>query len=207
MGGEEEEAKQPETVVIATASADKGGDDNLIFLVDKLYHDAFANNSINLITSREFYCTVVGLLGLEQLDKKRKKAVKDQLTDLTEVSRRKATAPPFDSATLDLSTHYEDFGNNHRDGSGEGKGKNPDQEIDDLQKAPGGTTSNKEDELDKTGIIFKLIDKEKKSCLTSLGSYVNFDSLCLHKGLNDGEIKSNLSAQLFSAPKGNRPVA
>jgi hypothetical protein len=45
--------------------------------VDKLYHDAFANNSISTMTSREFYCTVAGLLGLEKLDKKRKKAIKD----------------------------------------------------------------------------------------------------------------------------------
>jgi hypothetical protein len=70
-----------------------------------------------------------------------------------------------------------------------------------MQRAPGGTTSNEEDELDKTGIIFKLIDKNTTVCLPSLGSYVKFDSLCLHKGFKDGEVKSNLSAQLFSAPK------
>ncbi len=29
---------------------------------------------------------------------------------------------------------------------------------------------------------------------------------CLHKGFKDGEVKTNLSAQLFSAPKGNRRV-
>jgi hypothetical protein len=63
-----------------------------------------------------------------------------------------ATVPPFDLATLDLSTNYEDFGTNYRDGSGEGKGKILDQEIDDMQRAPGGTTSNEEDELDKTGV-------------------------------------------------------
>jgi hypothetical protein len=73
-----------------------------------------------------------------------------------------------------------------------------------MQRASGGTTSNKEDESDKTGIIFKLIDKETKVCLPSLGGYVKLDSLCLHKKIKDGEIKTNLSAQLFSAPKGNR---
>jgi hypothetical protein len=45
--------------------------------VDKLYHNAFANNNISTMTSREFYCAVVGLLGLEKLDKKRKKAIKE----------------------------------------------------------------------------------------------------------------------------------
>jgi hypothetical protein len=45
--------------------------------VDKLYHDAFTNNSISTMTLGEFYCTVAGLLGLQKLDKKRKKAVKD----------------------------------------------------------------------------------------------------------------------------------
>jgi hypothetical protein len=109
-------------------------------------------------------------------------------------------------ATLNLSTTYEDFGNNYRDGSGEGKGKILDQEIDDMQRAPGGTTSNEEDELDKTGIIFKLIDKETKVCLPSLGSYVKFDSLWFSKGFKDGEVKTNLSAQLLSSPKGNRRV-
>jgi hypothetical protein len=49
-------------------------------------------------------------------------------------------------ATLNLSTNYEDFGNDYRDGSSEGKGKILDQEIDDMQRAPGGTTSNEEDE-------------------------------------------------------------
>ncbi len=126
--------------------------------------------------------------------------------DLIEASRRKATIPPFDLAILDLSTNYEDFGNNYRDGSGEGKGKIPDQEIDDMQRAPGGTTSNEEDEPDKTGVIFELIEKETKICLPSLGGYVKFDSLCLHKGFKDGKVKINLSAQLFSAPKGNRRV-
>jgi hypothetical protein len=126
--------------------------------------------------------------------------------DLIEASRRKATVPHFDSATLNLSTNYEDFGDDYRDGSGEGKGKTPDQEIVDTQRAPGSTTSNKEDELDKTGIIFELIDKDTKVCLPSLGSCVKFNSLCLHKGFKDGEVKTNLSAQLLSAPKGNKRV-
>ncbi len=52
--------------------------------------------------------------------------------DLIKASRRKAAVPPFDSATLDLSTNYEDFGDDYRDGSGEGKGKILDQEIDDI---------------------------------------------------------------------------
>jgi hypothetical protein len=101
--------------------------------------------------------------------------------DLIEASRRKATIPPFDSAALNLSTNYEDFGDDYRDGSGEGKSKILDQEIDDMQRAPGGTTSNKEDESDKTGVIFKSIDKETKVCLPSLRSYVKFNSLCLNK--------------------------
>jgi hypothetical protein len=74
----------------------QGGDENLISFVDKLYNNAFANNSISTMTSREFHCAMVGLLGLEKLDKKRKKAVKDQLMDLIKVSRRKTTIPPFD---------------------------------------------------------------------------------------------------------------
>ncbi len=169
--------------------------------MDKLYHDAFANNSISTITSKEFNCTVVGLLGLEKLDKKRRKAVKDQLMDLIKASKRKATTPLFALAALDLSINYEDFGNNCRDGSNEGKCKIPDQEIDDMQRAPGSTTSNEEDESDKTGVIFKLIDKETKVCLPSLGSYVKFNLLHLYKGFKDGEVKTNFSAQLFSAPK------
>ncbi len=118
---------------------------------------------------------MAGLLGLEKLDKKRRKVVKDQLMDLIEASRRKTAAPPLPWPLL-ISANYEDFGNDYRDGSGEGKGKIPDQEIDDMQRAPGVTTSNKEDELDKTRVIFKLNDKETKVCLLSLGSYVKFES-------------------------------
>ncbi len=110
-------------------------------------------------------------------------------------SRRKATTLPFALTALDLSTNYEDFGND----------KIPDQEIDDMQRAPGGTASNKEDELDKTGVIFKLFDKEAKVCLPSLGSYVKFKSLRLHIGFKDGEVKTNLSAQLFSGKHTSHP--
>ncbi len=113
--------------------------------------------------------------------------------DLTKASRRKATDPPLDLAALNLSTNYEDFGDDYRDGSGEGKGKILYQEIDDMQRAPGGTTSNKEDELDKTVIIFKLIDKETNVCLPALGSYVKFISSCLHNGFKDSEVQTNLS--------------
>jgi hypothetical protein len=120
---------------------------------------------------------------------------------LIKASKRKASIPSFALAALHLSTSYEDFGNDYRDRSSEGKNKIPDQEIDDMQRAPCGTTSNEEDESDKTGVIFKLIDKEAKVCLSSLGSYEKFNSLCLHKGFKDGEVKTNLSAQLFSAPK------
>ncbi len=49
---EEEEAQWLETVVIAAASADEGRDDNLLSLVEKLYHDAFANNSISTMTPK-----------------------------------------------------------------------------------------------------------------------------------------------------------
>ncbi len=54
-----------------------GGGDNLLSLVGKLYHDAFAKNSISTMTSKEFYCVMVGLLKLKKLDKKRRKAIND----------------------------------------------------------------------------------------------------------------------------------
>ncbi len=60
---------------------------------------------------------------------------------------------------------------------------------------------------DEIGLIFKLDGKEGKEtkvCLRDIGSYVKFTSECYHKGLKSGTDYTNLSAQLFAAPKGNR---
>ena len=60
---------------------------------------------------------------------------------------------------------------------------------------------------DEIGLIFKLDGKEGKEtkvCLRDIGSYVKFTSECYHKGFKSGTDYTNLSAQLFAAPKGNR---
>ncbi len=40
--------------------------------------------------------------------------------------------------------------------------------------------------------------------MEDIGSYVKFSSECYHKGFKSGTDYTNLSAQLFAAPKGNR---
>ena len=60
---------------------------------------------------------------------------------------------------------------------------------------------------DEIGLIFKLDGKEGKEtkvCLRDMGSYVKFTSECYRKGFKSGTDYTNLSAQLFAAPKGSR---
>jgi len=56
----------------------------------------------------------------------------------------------------------------------------------------------------KIGLIFELEGKETKVCLRDFGSYVKFSKECYHNGYKSDSVKTYLSAQLFSAPTGNR---
>jgi len=58
--------------------------------------------------------------------------------------------------------------------------------------------------MDDIGLIFKFEDVDTKVCLKEFGSYVKFNNKCLHRGYKCGSVKTYLSAQLFSAPKGRR---
>ncbi len=62
---------------------------------------------------------------------------------------------------------------------------------------------------DEIGIILKSEKSDKtKVCLRDIGSYVMFSSQeCKHKGYKSGNVKTYLSAQLFSAPNGKRQEA
>ena len=58
-------------------------------------------------------------------------------------------------------------------------------------------------DMDEIGLIFNFDDIETKVCLKECGSYVKFNK-CLHRGYKKGNVKTYLSAQLFSAPLGKR---
>ncbi len=59
-------------------------------------------------------------------------------------------------------------------------------------------------DMDEIGLIFKFDNIEIKVWLKEFGSYMNFNNKCLHRGYKRGSVKTYLSAQLFSAPKGGK---
>jgi len=79
-GGVRRATRRPET----DADGDEGGDDDgrLIVLVDELYLAAIENDVVDSMTVRDVHHAVAAHLGLDVLDKKRKKVVKGRLTDL-----------------------------------------------------------------------------------------------------------------------------
>ena len=58
--------------------------------------------------------------------------------------------------------------------------------------------------MEEIGIIFDVDGVEKKVPLKEIGSYVKFNKECRHKGYKTGKKTTFLSAQIFSAPIGNR---
>jgi hypothetical protein len=79
--------------------------------------------------------------------------------------------------------------------------------TDDCAMSTSGNEGAKEspvNDMDEIGLIFKFEDIETKVCLKEFGSYVKFNNKCLHRGYKCGSVKTYLSPQLFSAPKGRR---
>jgi hypothetical protein len=98
-----------------------------------------------------------------------------------------------------------DDNNFEGDGNNLGQGKE-ETTLTDGAKDPvsnAGANNSSVKDMDEIGLIFDFEGK-KKVCLKEFGSYVKFNNKCLHRGYKRGSVKMHLSAQIFSAPRGNR---